>query len=79
MSLLKQNTALFGENIPWFEGLREKARTVFARIGLPTAKTEAWKYSYFKEDALNKPQIDDTPTDTYCSRFAARCDYSPAV
>ncbi len=61
MSLLKQNTALFGENIPWFEGLREKARTVFARIGLPTAKTEAWKYSYFKEDALNKPQIDDTP------------------
>ena len=61
MSLLKQNTALFGENIPWLEGLREKARTVFARIGLPTAKTEAWKYSYFKEDALNKPQIDDTP------------------
>ncbi len=61
MSLLEQDIELFGTDIPWLEGLREKARTVFARIGLPTAKTEAWKYSYFKEDALNKPQIDDTP------------------
>ncbi|MBQ9270725.1 MAG: Fe-S cluster assembly protein SufD [Alphaproteobacteria bacterium] len=61
MSLLKQDISLFGDNIPWFEGLREKARKAFERIGLPTAKTEAWKYSYFKEDALNKPQIDETP------------------
>ncbi len=60
MSLLKQDIALFGENIPWLEGLREKARAVFARIGLPTAKTEAWKYSYFKEEALGEPVVDTT-------------------
>ena len=61
MSLLKQNITLFGENIPWLEGLREKARAAFERIGLPNKKTEAWKYSYFKEDALAQPIIDDTP------------------
>ncbi|MBR6356341.1 MAG: Fe-S cluster assembly protein SufD [Alphaproteobacteria bacterium] len=61
MSLLKQNIALFGENIPWLEGLREKARAAFERTGLPSKKTEAWKYSYFKEDALAQPTIDDTP------------------
>ena len=61
MSLLKQNIALFGENIPWLEGWREKARAAFERAGLPTAKTEAWKYSYFKEEALGNPLIDDTP------------------
>lgn len=61
MSLIRQNTALFGANIPWLEGLREKARSAFERTGFPTAKTEAWKYTYFKEEALGAPRIDDTP------------------
>lgn len=61
MSLLNQKAVPFGENIPWLEGLREKARAAFERIGLPNAKTEAWKYSYFKEEALNNPRIDDIP------------------
>lgn len=60
MSLLKQNIALFGEDIPWLEGLREKARAAFEHTGLPNAKTEAWKYSCFKEEALNNPLIDNT-------------------
>ncbi len=61
MSLLKQDIALFGEDIPWLEGWREKARAAFERTGFPTAKTEAWKYSYFKEEALGNPVVDDTP------------------
>ena len=61
MSLLKQNITLFGENIPWLDGLREKARAVFEKNGLPNKKTEAWKYSFFKEDALGLPLVDDTP------------------
>lgn len=61
MSLFEQNIALFGTDIPWLEGLREKARAAFERCGLPNAKTEAWKYSYFKEEELGAPQIDDTP------------------
>ncbi|MBP5352265.1 MAG: Fe-S cluster assembly protein SufD [Alphaproteobacteria bacterium] len=59
MSLL-QTVKLWGENIPWFEGLREKGRIAFEKVGLPTAKTEAWKYSFFKEDDLRNPQIDMT-------------------
>ena len=61
MSFFKQNIALFGEDIPWLEGLREKARTAFERVGFPHAKTEAWKYSYFKPEALAEPQIDTAP------------------
>lgn len=61
MSLLNQNTALFGEDIPWLSGLRDKARIAFEKIGWPNSKTEAWKYSYFKEDSLGNPQIDTTP------------------
>lgn len=69
MSLLEQNIELFGTDIPWLEGLREKARAAFIRCGLPNAKTEAWKYSYFKADELGKPQADNTPheCDGHCS------------
>lgn len=42
MSELLSNIALFGENIPWLEGVRSKGHDAFV---LPTAKTEAWKYT----------------------------------
>lgn len=45
MGGLLQNIKLPGENIPWLESLREKGREAFAAQGLPTAKTEAWKYT----------------------------------
>lgn len=45
MGGLLQNIKLPGDDIPWLEGLREKGRCVFAEKGLPTAKTEAWKYT----------------------------------
>ena len=42
MAGLIQEVELFGADMPRVEGLREKARAAF---WLPTAKTEAWKYT----------------------------------
>ncbi len=42
MSELLSDIALFGENIPWLEGIRSRGRNAFV---MPTAKTEAWKYT----------------------------------
>lgn len=58
MSLTQQNIELWGEDIPWLAGLREKGLSAFIKQGLPTAKTEAWKYSYVKESAFNDLIID---------------------
>ena len=60
MSLL-QEINLWGEDIPFLSGLREKGRNSFNKQGLPQAKTEAWKYTYFKEENLQNPQIDTEP------------------
>ena len=60
MSLL-QEVNLWGDDIPFLCGLREKGRASFMRQSLPHAKTEAWKYSYFDEDELQNPLIDDEP------------------
>lgn len=45
MAGLIQNIKLFGEDIPWLQGLRDKGLAAFRRLGVPTAKTEAWKYT----------------------------------
>lgn len=45
MAGLLQNIKLFGEYIPWFQSLREKGLAAFEKHGVPTAKTEAWKYT----------------------------------
>ena len=45
MAGLLQNIKLFGEYIPWFQSLREKGLAAFEKQGVPTAKTEAWKYT----------------------------------
>ena len=49
MSLTQQNIELWGDDIPWLVGLREKGLNAFKKLGFPKAKTEAWKYSYFNE------------------------------
>lgn len=61
MNLISECENLFGNDIPWLSGLREKARKAFAKSGLPNKKTEAWKYSYVSEEALNKYEFDNTP------------------
>ncbi len=45
MAGLLQDIKLFGEYIPWFQNLRNKGRDAFEEQGVPTAKTEAWKYT----------------------------------
>ena len=66
MSLTSQNNKLWGDDIPWLAGLREKAARFFEHTGLPTAKTEAWKYSYFAEADLREPQLDDATHECEC-------------
>lgn len=45
MAGLLQNVKLFGEYIPWFQALRDKGQVSFKAQGVPTAKTEEWKYT----------------------------------
>ena len=68
MSLTQQNIELWGEDIPWLAGLREKGLSAFTKQGLPTAKTEAWKYSYVKESAFNDLIIDTEPHHCQCDK-----------
>lgn len=68
MSLTQQNIELWGEDIPWLAGLREKGLSAFIKQGLPTAKTEAWKYSYVKESAFNDLIIDTEPHHCQCGQ-----------
>ena len=58
---LRQEINLWGEDIPFLSGLREKGLRSFETQGLPNAKTEAWKYTYLKEEDLQNPQIDNEP------------------
>lgn len=71
MSLL-QEIDLWGEDIPFLSAIRQKGASVFAKSGLPNAKTEAWQYSYFKEENLQNPQIDLQPLkcDGHCHKKA---------
>lgn len=66
MSLTQQNIKLWGEDMPWLAGLREKGLVAFEKNGLPNAKTEAWKYSYLKESVFNDLIIDTEPHQCSC-------------
>ena len=45
MAGLVQNLPLIGSEIPWLRQLREAGIRAFEKSGIPTAKTEAWKYT----------------------------------
>lgn len=45
MGGLLQEISLPGADVPWLEAIREKGVQEFVAQGLPTAKTEAWKYT----------------------------------
>lgn len=45
MNNLLQDIKLIGDEIPWLKDLRAKGRDAFISQGVPTAKTEAWKYT----------------------------------
>ena len=64
MSIDFANIPLWGADIPWLAGLREKGAQTFAEIGWPNAKTEAWKYSYFPQTQIDDLIINNEPH--YC-------------
>lgn len=66
MDLLQQNINLWGDDIPWLAGLREKGRMAFQKTGWPTAKTESWKYSFFKQSELEDFVIRTEPCHNEC-------------
>ncbi|MBR4106248.1 MAG: Fe-S cluster assembly protein SufD [Alphaproteobacteria bacterium] len=45
MTKLLHQVKLLGENIPWLKELRQSGRDTFTALGIPNAKTEAWKYT----------------------------------
>lgn len=68
MSLTQQHIELWGEDMPWLAGLREKSLSAFIKQGLPTAKTEAWKYSYVKESVFSDLVIDNDTHHCQCGK-----------
>lgn len=79
MAGLLQDTPLIGNEIPWLRQLRQDGRSAFAAAGVPTAKTEAWKYTKPREldadDFVIAQSVDDLswsadlPFDCYQIRF----------
>ena len=45
MASLLQDISLIGDESSWLRGLRQAGWDAFAAAGVPTAKTEAWKYT----------------------------------
>lgn len=70
MTLIPNNENLYGNDIPWLYALREKARNAFMKSGLPTAKTEAWKYSYMPSNILEEFTTAEVPhrCDGHCGK-----------
>lgn len=62
MSNLVNHINLIGNEIPWFRDLRNKGLEAFEKQGVPTAKTEAWKYTKPRDlnaddFVMNKPSM----------------------
>lgn len=70
MTLVAEAENIYGNDIPWLYALREKARAAFLKNGLPTAKTEAWKYSYMPENVLVEFDAAELPhqCDGHCEK-----------
>ncbi len=45
MSLSLKEIKLIGDEIPWLKNFRNQGQKVFLSLGIPTAKTEEWKYT----------------------------------
>ncbi len=75
----RENITLWGEDVPWLAGLREKGRRAAANAGWPTAKTEAWKYSYFDRQIWDSLPLDSEShhchTDCQCHHEAAKAPF----
>lgn len=58
MGGLVQDIKLFGEYFPWFQSLREKGQAAFKHQWIPTAKTEAWRYTKLRDLAVYDFEIE---------------------
>ncbi len=77
MSHLLTSVDMLGAEIPWLKEFRAKGAVCFERLGIPTPKTEAWKYtkpnrffvSDFRFNPQGMPQTENTavslPFDSY--------------
>ena len=72
MGGLIQNIKLIGADLPKLEALREKGRNSFLSQGLPTAKTEAWKYTRVRELADDDFVMEET-CGSDCSKEHSSC------
>lgn len=73
---LLQNKELEGAGIVWLETLRRKGREAFAAAGLPTPKTEAWKYTRLRmlgADDFVLPAEDEIRCSCGCEE--GHCEY----
>lgn len=80
MANLVQDIKLIGNEILWFRQLRENGLEAFGRQGIPTAKTEAWKYTKPRnlntDDFVIEFSLDEknscprVPFDGYCICFS---------
>lgn len=77
MNLTEQNNSLWGNDIPWLHGLREKGRRAFDVAGWPNAKTESWKYSFFNQGALDGLQT--VPQISSCSCHEGGCHHHSSL
>lgn len=81
MSGLTNKINLIGNELPWLKDLRQKGADAFLASGVPTPKTEAWKYTkpnrFFSEEYTYNPRGDalkskteiSLPFDTYQIHF----------
>lgn len=59
MKLSGKSEKLWGGNIPWLFGLREKGAMTFSKVGYPNSKTEAWKYSHLPTNVLDSIEFNN--------------------
>ncbi|MBQ9235224.1 MAG: Fe-S cluster assembly protein SufD [Alphaproteobacteria bacterium] len=79
MSRLLQEAALAGEDVAWLKEYRGRGRERFAAQGIPSAKTEAWKYTkpnmFLQNDLVYQQVVDEVrnrpelPFETYKISF----------
>ncbi|MBE6448795.1 MAG: Fe-S cluster assembly protein SufD [Alphaproteobacteria bacterium] len=79
MAGLLQKTPLMGKDSPWLSGIRKRGWDSFVKQGIPTAKTEAWKYTKPRDLAaedfvvskisMSEASKIDLPFDCYYIRF----------
>ena len=81
MTIQLENIALISNDLPWLHNLREQGLLSYKKYGIPTAKTENWKYTkpnrFFEQkfipvsrgnNVLGNSSV-TVPFDCYCVYF----------